>query len=108
MNLKIRQTLILEAADSLGLVPNKNKNDTEDNSIKLPEFNTEDLPEFKPDFMPDEMPDMTQLMGLLGKLQNNNSLDLNKEFSDMGIDMNAINKQMSAVMGNHMGNDMGN
>ena len=98
---------ILKTADSLGLVPNKNKNDTEDNSIKLPEFNTEDLPEFKPDFMPDEMPDMTQLMGLLGKLQNNNSLDLNKEFSDMGIDMNAINKQMSAVMGNHMGNVMG-
>jgi len=88
---------ILKAADSLGLVPNKNKTDATD-SVKLPDFNTDQLPEFKPDFMPDEMPDMTQLMGLLGKLQNNGSLDLNKEFGDMGLDMNAINKQVEAVM----------
>jgi len=73
---------ILKAADSLGLVPNMNNTDTTNTQTTAPTG----------------MPDMSQLMNMLGKLQNGNITDLDKEFSNMGLDMNALNKELEAVM----------
>ena len=75
---------ILKAADSLGLVPNMSNDNkqecqvTQDNSTN--------------------MPNMNQMMELLGKLQNGNIEDLDKEFSNIGLDMSALNKQLESIM----------
>lgn len=71
---------ILKAADTLGLMPNM-KDETKTTTPTTP-----------------GMPNMNQMMEMLSKLQNGNMADLDKEFNNMGLDMNELNKQLESVI----------
>jgi hypothetical protein len=44
------------------------------------------------------MPDMSYLMNLLSQMQQGKNIDLNNEFSKMGLDVDAINQQVEAAL----------
>jgi DNA topoisomerase-1 len=45
-----------------------------------------------------KMPDMSYLMNLLSQMQQGKNIDLNNEFSKMGLDVDAINQQVEAAL----------